>query len=208
MTTALVVLAAGPATRLDGAFKPSLVVGAKRMIDWQRKAAHADQEILVLHESQHFPEDGMISVWMRDRSRGPVQGMQAAIPVVDADSVLVAFADTWWRHTPDATDWVGLCPAEGGRVWDYPDGGLWRRGYVSHHTVRKVCVGLYAFGDLGALSEACEKALDIHVDREVSFAEMLNYYPHHLNAVEIPEWQDTGTIDTWQHTDRLLRGVV
>lgn len=204
----LVILAAGKSTRLDGAFKPNLLVGGQRMIDWQRQAAHADRTVLVAHEDTHFPEPGVHTVWT-DRQDGPAQALGVGLKLVWKGEVLVTLADTWWSTTPEGSDWVGVCRAEGGRAWDYPEGDSYNRSHVSAHRVLDVCVGLYCFSDCEELVKAVGKAMDTRTsDREVSMAEVLHFYDRTLLNVQIPEWLDVGSTETWRHADATLRGAV
>jgi hypothetical protein len=145
-------------------------------------------------------------IWLDNRHRGPVAGLAEALPRVTADRLVVAFADTWWSATPDGSDWVGVCKAKGGRIWDFPDDNVFRRGITGPHSIVNVCVGLYCFSDMEALAFAAERALDIHCEGEVSFAEMLNFYDPFLDRVTIPEWLDVGTPAAWRDADLKLRG--
>lgn len=207
------VLAGGPSSRLQGAFKPSLVVDGRRMIDWQRRAARADHEILVANSEQHFPEMGMEMVWMSGKSRGPVEGLQVALSRVLAGPLLVAYADTWWSHTPGGSDWVGVCRAQGGRVWDwvghssYTGKTTWNRGEMGAHTTVRACVGLYCFADLDALHVAVDEAMRDTPGREVQMIDVLDRYEPDVSLIEIPEWLDVGDSDAWRHADSVLRGV-
>lgn len=207
------VLAGGPASRIGGAFKPALVVDGQRMIDWQRQAAKADHEILVAHSEQHFPETGMEMVWMSGKSRGPVQGLQVALSRLVAGPLLVAYADTWWSHTPGGFDWVGICKAQGGRVWDWigysaiTGKTTWNRNEVPDHTSVRACVGLYCFGDIDALTAATDEAMRDIPGREVQMVDVIKRYEPDMSPIEIPEWLDVGDTASWRHADAVLRGV-
>lgn len=207
----LVVLAAGPATRLDGAFKPSVVVGGRTMLDWQRRAAETDDVLLVQHVSQPRIE-GVRKLLLDDRSGGPVQGLHAALEHINGP-VLVAYADTWWATTPRGSNWVGVKRVRGGRVWDYvgysalKEATTWNRDMVGPQTRVKACVGLYAFSDLDAVRAACEDALD-GATGEVHMIEMLRRYQGDMSLRPIPDWLDAGDHQSRLATDALLSSEV
>lgn len=207
----LLVLAGGKATRLHGAYKPNLVVAGKRMIDWQREAAKCDNVVIVHHERDAFPEADALMVRTQyvTKSGGPAQGLMHALSYLDDDPVIVALADTWWTHTPSGTNWVGVCPAEGGRVWDYPNGDTYTRAFVPNHHQLPVCIGLYSFGDVFALTSAVYEAMATRTeDREVSMAEVLHFYEPALSNVEVPEWRDVGDTVAYKATNAELREIL
>jgi len=213
MSRTLMVLAGGPGSRIHGAFKPDLLVDGKRMVDWQRQAAKAEHEILVGHSRHAIPEKGMEMVWMSGKSRGPAQGLQVALSRVVSGPLLVAYADTWWSHTPGGADWVGVCKTQGGRAWDWigweaiNGKTTWNRSDVPAHTSVRACVGLYCFGDLDALHAAVDEAMTDIPGREVQMVDVLQRYEPDMSVIDIPEWLDVGDSDAWRHADDVLRGV-
>lgn len=206
----LVILAAGKSSRLQGLYKPNLVVGGKRMIDWQMTAAQTEYTVVVAHDSQVFPETKWnVKTTYTRKQWGPASALCQGLNFVLEEPVVVALADTWWRHTPGGSDWVGVSPAQGGRSWDYPQGTSFTRSFVPANHRLDVCVGLYSFSDIPALKSAVNLALDHRAkDREVSMAEVLHFYELPLRCEQIPEWLDVGDPESWRAADSHLRSVV
>ena len=204
------MLAAGNATRMGGAYKPNVVVNGKRMIDWQRQAIKTVRTVIVAPPTNHFPEAFCRMVW-DDSLRGPVGALAKAIPATRG-KLTVAYADTWWAYTPGGHDWVGVCRAQGGRVWDWVGWSALRgeytfnRGEIGKQSTTRACVGLYAFSDPEALQRACDEALAEHPQGEVHMVEVLKRYEPGVQVVDIPEWLDVGDSDAWRKADTMLRG--
>jgi len=181
------------------------------MVEWQKRAVEPDRLLIVANSESHFPEKGAEMVWTSEGG-GPARALQIALSRVEEPCV-VAFADTWWARTPPGSDWVGVCPADGGRPWDWVGYSTIRgehyfaRDHFGAHTKVKACVGLYAFSDPDALRSAVDAAMDAATGDEVHMVDVLNRYELPLDLAHIPEWMDVGDMESWRRTDAALRSV-
>jgi molybdopterin-guanine dinucleotide biosynthesis protein A len=87
-----VVLAGGAARRLDGVDKPMLEVGDRPMLVHVLDAVAAARVRVVVGPRRPIDRD---AVWCREDppGGGPVAGLAAAVPLTDADTVVVLAAD-------------------------------------------------------------------------------------------------------------------
>lgn len=209
--TRAAVLTAGKATRAgryapDGC-KALVDLGGRPVIGWQMDAFYdaglLAEDLLIVCRSEHA---GMLESYgeiiTNDRGRGSADALGTALPwVKDGQSIVVAYADSFFTEVPKGTDWVGTSTAQGGRSWDVIRDGYVNYEHVAEDWQAKVAVGLYAFSDVPRLAHIIDRLTTKHIwsQPEMGLGPVLNDYAT-WREVHIPSWHDCGdeaAIEAW-----------
>jgi hypothetical protein len=201
-----IILTAGKATRA-GAHAPDGCKALVRLddrpvIEWQMDV-FGDVEPLIVCREEHQASLYRYGETVVDtRCLGPADSLTFGLARVKADeTVVVAYADTFFTELPVGTDWVGTSEAEGGRKWDVIRDGYVAYEHVAEGWTAKVCVGLYAFSDAARLCSVIDRLTVRHALTmpEMGLGPPLNRYAP-WREIDIASWKDVGTseaIEAW-----------
>lgn len=205
-----IILTAGNATRAGDraphGCKALVPLQGVPIIEWQlaalKRAGVLEKPVIVCRSEHVELLDRYGFVVPNDEGNGAAGALHSAAAFID-QSVIVAYADTFFTDVPRETDWMGVAKAKGGRKWYvlHHDGDLdWLRyeDVPAGETVR-VGVGLFHFYD----HERLRRILDLVMDDsagEVGMDKVANGYLL-LRPRLISTWQDVGdvaAIERWK----------